>query len=394
MTSPTDGRAIRVCLLGAQLDGSNFGPPAMAAALVGLIRQAAPDAEITLLGSGPASGRRRVRLSCEESVEVQVVNCATRTLRPLAQSRLWTVAAAVLFRGVPIAGVRRWLRSRTPWLEAVLRADVIGDIFAGDGFSDQYGVKTLVVNAMGSLVVIWLARPLVLLPQTYGPYASPASRWIARFILRRCAGLYARDASGGPTVASVLGTGRTDRTPTFCPDVAFALPACRPSRSRIDPVVPDSEPPRPIVGVNLSGLLYGNARHSRKAFGLRCDFRQLARELPAAIVAETNARVLLVPHGLGEGDQEACEQVFDLLAREMPGRIHVVRGTFDQYEIKQIIGSCDYFIGSRLHACIASLSAGGTDHRRGLQRQVSACLRDGRPGADGPGRTDGPMQAR
>jgi polysaccharide pyruvyl transferase WcaK-like protein len=31
---------------------------------------------------------------------------------------------------------------------------------------------------------------------------------------------------------------------------------------------------------------------------------------------------------------------------------------YDQHEIKGVIGMCDFFIGSRMHACIAALSQG------------------------------------
>ncbi len=34
----------------------------------------------------------------------------------------------------------------------------------------------------------------------------------------------------------------------------------------------------------------------------------------------------------------------------------MVNREYDQYEIKGVIGLCDFFIGSRMHACIAALS--------------------------------------
>ena len=34
----------------------------------------------------------------------------------------------------------------------------------------------------------------------------------------------------------------------------------------------------------------------------------------------------------------------------------MVLGSYNQSEIKYIIGLCDFFIGSRMHACIAALS--------------------------------------
>ena len=45
-----------------------------------------------------------------------------------------------------------------------------------------------------------------------------------------------------------------------------------------------------------------------------------------------------------------------LALSEKPDIIFLLKGNHDQNEIKYIIGLCDYFIGSRMHACIAALS--------------------------------------
>jgi polysaccharide pyruvyl transferase WcaK-like protein len=37
-------------------------------------------------------------------------------------------------------------------------------------------------------------------------------------------------------------------------------------------------------------------------------------------------------------------------------RLLIARGEYNQSEIKHVIGLCEFFIGSRMHACIAALS--------------------------------------
>jgi polysaccharide pyruvyl transferase WcaK-like protein len=71
--------------------------------------------------------------------------------------------------------------------------------------------------------------------------------------------------------------------------------------------------------------------------------------------------VLLVPHVFGtqegsESDLLVCEKVFASLCEKFPGRLGLLRGLYDQNEIKYVIGLCDFFIGSRMHACIAAIS--------------------------------------
>ena len=41
-----------------------------------------------------------------------------------------------------------------------------------------------------------------------------------------------------------------------------------------------------------------------------------------------------------------------------PLTLRIVAAEYDQHEIKGVIGRCDFFIGSRMHACIAALSQG------------------------------------
>jgi len=59
-----------------------------------------------------------------------------------------------------------------------------------------------------------------------------------------------------------------------------------------------------------------------------------------------------------ESDNNACHDVLRRVADDRADRIHMVSGTYDQSAIKGIIGQCDFFIGSRMHACIAALSQG------------------------------------
>jgi polysaccharide pyruvyl transferase WcaK-like protein len=44
--------------------------------------------------------------------------------------------------------------------------------------------------------------------------------------------------------------------------------------------------------------------------------------------------------------------------KHLHGRIRGIECPYDQHELKGIIGQCDFFIGSRMHACIAALSQG------------------------------------
>ncbi|MFT7967450.1 polysaccharide pyruvyl transferase family protein, partial [Salmonella enterica subsp. enterica serovar Enteritidis] len=62
--------------------------------------------------------------------------------------------------------------------------------------------------------------PLVLSPQTIGPFESRPVRWLARRAMRRCARVFARDELSMSYLESQgLGAGETEVV-----DVAFRLP--------------------------------------------------------------------------------------------------------------------------------------------------------------------------
>jgi len=77
------------------------------------------------------------------------------------------------------------------------------------------------------------------------------------------------------------------------------------------------------------------------------------------LIIEKGARVILVPHVFGddqESDSSGCDSLFNELKEHYGDRLGVVRGSYDQSEIKYVIGQFDFFVGSRMHACIAALS--------------------------------------
>src|SRR5690606_11977077 len=53
-----------------------------------------------------------------------------------------------------------------------------------------------------------------------------------------------------------------------------------------------------------------------------------------------------------------CKQVLASLEPRLIPRVHILEGEYDQSELKHIIGNCNFFIGSRMHSCIAALSQG------------------------------------
>jgi polysaccharide pyruvyl transferase WcaK-like protein len=237
-----------------------------------------------------------------------------------------------------------------PWgfLALVRRQDAVIDIGAGDSFADIYG-KPRLRRIFAMKFLTHLARtPLVVAPQTIGPFTRTASRRLARITLNRSALVATRDRLS-TEAARELGV----RRPVIeASDVALRLP---------DDVRKKSDGGPPKVGINVSGLLMGGGYTGRNQFGLTVDYPALVRGLIRHFQDHSDGcEVHLVPHVFPDtprAGQENDYSASELLAAEFPGLVLAPRFVTPS-EAKSYIAGMDFFMGARMHACIAALSSG------------------------------------
>lgn len=232
-------------------------------------------------------------------------------------------------------------------LRILRQSDLVIDISGGDSFTDIYGPKRLNRLLYLKFLTHLSGKPMVVAPQTIGPFNKAHYRRIALSSLRRSALVATRDAKS-TSAARDMGF---DGPIIEASDVALRLPYNRPSR-------PENGPLK--VGLNVSGLLM-NGGHTRKnQFGLSVDYPGVIRRLIEGFLAhEAAPEVILVPHvlcstpGAVEDDVEASQA----LAARYP-EITVAPRFETPVEAKSFISGLDFFAGARMHACIAAFSSG------------------------------------
>lgn len=244
----------------------------------------------------------------------------------------------------------RVLRHPMQFLRVVRNADLVIDIGAGDSFTDIYGRRRLIRLFLMKYLTHLARRPLVLAPQTVGPFQSWISRFLAGQSIRRCAVIATRDEMS-TECARELGV-REEIIEAS--DVALRLP--------YTPVV-ERVPDAPIkVGINVSGLLMIGGYTGQNMFGLQIDYRQLIHDLVARFHDHPDGCELhFVPHviswertgGHVEDDLQACQE----LAEAYPGA-KVAPAFAAPSEAKSYISGLDFFTGARMHSCIAAFSSG------------------------------------
>jgi polysaccharide pyruvyl transferase WcaK-like protein len=354
-------KTTRVFLLGASFSTGNLGVSALAESSIKIILNRWPGAQITMpVGAGQEGEEqlelrgaktllRKVRIRCGKNVfmrnHIFVLTGYGLLLKLLRQHRF-----------------RELWSKRNSYLKQILETDIVVDITGGDSFSDIYGLGRFLRVFLLKFAFVQFGKKLVLLPQTYGPYNRRITRLLARYILRRAARVYSRDAAGVAYVRRLVGKEGSDEKIRYLPDVAFILDARRPAEEIVGPVERIKADGAVLVGLNISGLLFHGGYTQDNMFKLKADYRRLISLIVERLVQYERTVIVLIPHVFPprgfevEDDADACRYIYEQAASRCKGRILLVTGKYDHSQAKYLIGLCDFFIGSRMHSCIAALS--------------------------------------
>jgi colanic acid/amylovoran biosynthesis protein len=230
--------------------------------------------------------------------------------------------------------LRRWAKD----------CDVVLDISAGDSFADIYGARRFAFNVLAKFAVFLSRTPMIMSPQTIGPFTRSWARFAAGFMMRRADVVIARDNLSTDYLAQFKLKNTLEAT-----DVAFRLPYVQQA------AFSDS---KTHVGINVSGLLYNGGYTRSNDFGLKSDYKDFTRQLIAGIVANSENQLHLIGHVNSETMQvEDDYRVAESLAQEFPGTIVAPRFA-NPSEAKNYISRLSFFCGARMHACIAAFSSG------------------------------------
>ena len=351
--------SLNICILGATFNTANLGVSVLAAGAIRCVLHKFPDANIIQLDYAKDGSEFKFSYA-KQMVNIRFVNIRfSKKLylsNHIAKLLLLAVIANILR---PVAGIRRKLLSVNPWLQQVFKADLVVSLAGGDSFSDIYGLTRLIYVSLPQILAIVLGRRLVLLPQTIGPFQYRFSKMIARFILNRAEIIYCRDRASVKSTRALLGLSELDKKVRFCYDVGFDVESRPANKLTIVGLSPERNSTETLVGFNVSGLLAIGGYNQNNMFGLAVPYEHLVLKLISFLIEKHSATVLLIPHVFGsstENDVAACERIFSLMQATHPGKIGLLCGVECHDEVKYVIGTCGFLIGSRMHACINALS--------------------------------------
>lgn len=283
----------RVLLLWTAPTSPNLGVRALGEGSAALVRKTVPDAEI--LSQNFGHGEAPVNISVGRSLAREFV----------LNSR----------------GLKSWIKE----------FDLVVDTRAGDSFADIYGSSRLRQICQMAEFVKACGVPLVLGPQTIGPFNTRVGKLMGSASLRRASVVMARDTTSAQA-AEQLG-----RAPdVVATDVVFAMEQ------------PETDGTRDVL-LNVSGLLWTSDSHG-PAQQYRDSIRALVRGLQ-----ERRRTVSLFSHVLDSANLDNDEPAARKLQAEF-GLEHLVPQ--DLAHLRALVKGAELVIGSRMHACLNALSVG------------------------------------
>jgi polysaccharide pyruvyl transferase WcaK-like protein len=223
-------------------------------------------------------------------------------------------------------------------------ADVAVDATQGDSFADIYGWRRFLNFTYAKILIEKNGVPLLLAPQTYGPYNKLWTKKLAKYACKKASLVMSRDEIS----KNVLVEMGVKKPIVVVSDMAFFLPY--------------NEPPKDTsvtkFGINVSGLLWNGGYTKDNQFGLSVDYQKTIRTIIEKIKSNPNNKLYLIGHVISskdnsvEDDYAVCKKLAEEYDIELAPRFST------PIEAKSFISGLDIFMGSRMHATIASYSSG------------------------------------
>lgn len=356
---------IKIGLLGASFDTGNYGVSALAESSIKCLLERWPDADFIMLASGRSS--KSVTLNIGQRALI-VPNFPVRFCKNCFMKNhflvLFLLGILNLFCGKRL---RQYLSKKNNWIRQIYDIDIVADITGGDSFSDIYGLRRFVQGVMTKYLWMLYRKPFYFLPQTYGPFQRKWVFRIAKFLLRRAEVVYTRDRKGLVFLKQMFAKeSKIAEKIRVVPDVAFILDSHPVSDSLVEAIRQYRQEGGVVVGINISGLLFHGGYTRNNMFNLRADYPQVVHHLTSLFTRELNCLLILIPHVFPplkvyqvENDLNACLKVAECVRREYPdAKLQVAGECYSHNQMKFLIGQCDFFVGSRMHTCIAGMSQG------------------------------------
>lgn len=313
---------MKIGLIGAFFNNSNMGCVALACSMIKLLKEIEDEEKIKLdiILFEPSPDKKKVEVYSKE-LDVDLENFTFSEVAWVYDLRAFA----------------HWKRHEE-MKNNIKACDFIIDMTGGDSFSDIYGKKRFYFWSNIKKYIIKENIPLILGPQTYGPYENIRVKKVAKEIIEKASLVIARDQKSLQYIQSFTNTKAEVTT-----DVAFEL------TSEKGAFVKNTK--KKQIGINVSGLLYlDNSDSDFNEKAMKSEYRVYTHKLIEELLKSEKNEIYLIGHV--KSDMDAIEKVKNLYPS-----CNVIPWQQTPMEIKYYISQMDVFVGARMHATVAAFSS-------------------------------------
>ena len=316
-------KIVKIALFGAHINSANMGCQALTYSLISLLERISNELQFefyyTIFEYEP--DLKATKVMC------RLIDCNANRIRTHNMAPIFRIRSYIFH-----------FNKNIEMLRSIKQCDLAIDITAGDSFSDIYGQNRFISLTVTKLFVELLKVPLILGPQTYGPFYKYRNKKLASKVMQKAYGIIARDKK-----SAELARKMSKQSVAVTNDLAFMLPY---SYKRIY-----SEKIK--LGINVSGLLVKERFESENGnrILLKTDYDEYIEGIVSWVIKSGLYDIFLISHV--KEDIEACN-----IVKNKHAECHVVNFFNNPVDVKSFISGLDIFVGSRMHATIASFTTG------------------------------------
>ncbi len=228
-------------------------------------------------------------------------------------------------------------------------SDVIIDLKWGDQFTDIYGIYIVFIWFHESIIPILLNKPYILFPQTIGPFKNRVIHLLAKFILDRTKIIIVRERKSEEYIFKM---GIDLKKIFLIPDTAFYLD---PIASEDVDIILNKEnvcvdPNSTMLGITLRYV--GTAEQDKSTYE---NYIKIMVQIAEYMQKKHGWVILLIPHDGVETSKRVYEEFLNKIGNKK-NIFYLKNKNYSTEELRGIIGKCDIFISSYMHANVAALS--------------------------------------
>lgn len=224
------------------------------------------------------------------------------------------------------------------------QVEYVAAINGGDGFSDIYNTRTFYNRLHDTYYAIRRGIPLIILPQTLGPFSKMKNYTIAKRILKYAHKVYVRD----------------EKFVDELKDMEVEYELTKDLSAYMKPQQWDIDIDENSIGINVSGLAYSNSFRT-----LSGQFEQYPLLINKLIYHFQNKglTIYLIPHSycynnpeVNNDDIIACREAYNRLKNKK--KVVLIDKNLTSPQVKYVISKMKFFIGTRMHANFAAIYTG------------------------------------